>query len=150
VTEGRLQVVLEQAACSHGNPAGAPSISFPRVRRGSGPGAGDLVQRGRRPGQVHGAAHRRTARRVPSTGARCANRAKSLMLVARSRSPPSATPARCPGRMRATCPSSAAPCSARPSVPNGCRIVWPRCGPRPPQIGLAIRLVATRTRVAPS
>jgi hypothetical protein len=38
------------------------------VRAGSRAGAGDPLQRGRRPGQVQGAAHRRPARRVAEHG----------------------------------------------------------------------------------
>ena len=98
---------------SHGNPAGVSSISFPRVRVGFGPGAGDAVQHGRRPGQVQGPADRwaRSARpRAPGPGARAGRCRSCSWPPARSRPP--ATRARCPGPARATCPSSAVPCSA--------------------------------------
>ncbi len=46
-------------------PGGRVLDQLPGVRPGSRAGAGDLVQRGRRPGQVQGAPHRRRARCVP-------------------------------------------------------------------------------------
>ena len=83
-----------------------------------------------RPGPGPGAPSARSARpRAPGRGAP-AGRCRSCWSP-RARSPPPATPARCPGRRRATCPSSAAPRSAARSVPPGRR----PCGAGPRRRG---------------
>lgn len=64
------------------------------------PCPGDAVEHGRCVGEVEGAADARAAGRVPSTGARWASRAISLMLVARSVIATASNASTVPGRAR--------------------------------------------------
>ena len=120
------------AMASHGNPAGVPLDQRPHVRAGSGAGAGDPVQHGRRAGQVQGPPYRRAARRVPQHRGQVrqhrdiahAGGAQRDRRRHRHQHDP-------PVQQRATCPPSAAPRSGRRSGPPGRR----PCGAGPRRRG---------------
>ena len=109
------------AMASQGNPAGVSWISFQACARVLARARAILSSMAAVPAR---SSARRTAGPLgasPSTGARCASRAMSLMLVAPSAIAAASDASTFPCRAAATRPSSAAPRSAARSVPSGRR-----------------------------
>ena len=109
---------------SHGNPAGMSSISFHTCARALARARAILSQHGRRHRPCPGRGTVGPLGASPSTGARCASRAMSLVRGPERDHGRQRHRRRCPGRRRATLPfffRSAALSRARRSVPPGRR-----------------------------